>query len=381
MCWPMRNSTIRNIARLLPLFAGNISEFSYFAGWQAFYVSQDADSVEGQHSRAAGYFALDDAGRRKLGIPRVDKHEYARETGWGILGLLAYYTQYPGPGRSRCREESRGVGDRQSLDRRRRISVMTRRTLPALILEIRWPWAARSWASTKRRRIANGSSAPWRRRTSSPRISAPGRRNRNHPPALRPLLLLLPICFVPSRRWMRMFLPPGFSICSTITPAASRTPRRRTKRCDILPRPQVARSRGLFCAGILVSDVELNVEPLHVTIVGKKSDPGGQGTLHAGCSRFYRLSANGNLGCIRRAAVESRCRVSDVAESCCVHLHWEYVLVAVAHRRRGGGEVEDSEVERPGNAQVTAERQRSRRDKNGISPPSVSLRSLRRLKV
>ena len=55
----------------------------------AFYTSQDADLIEGHHS--AEYFALDDAGRRKQGVPRVDKHEYARENGWAIAGLVTLY--------------------------------------------------------------------------------------------------------------------------------------------------------------------------------------------------------------------------------------------------------------------------------------------------
>jgi len=53
------------------------------------YTSQDADLVDGQHS--ADYFALDDAQRRKLGTPRVDTHMYARENGWAIRGLVALY--------------------------------------------------------------------------------------------------------------------------------------------------------------------------------------------------------------------------------------------------------------------------------------------------
>ena len=55
----------------------------------AFYVSQDADLVEGKHS--AGFFALSDAKRRTLGIPRIDKHLYARENGWMISALCALY--------------------------------------------------------------------------------------------------------------------------------------------------------------------------------------------------------------------------------------------------------------------------------------------------
>lgn len=55
----------------------------------ASYVSQDADVIPGQHSE--GYFALNDAERRKIGIPRVDKHEYARETGWVAEALTTLY--------------------------------------------------------------------------------------------------------------------------------------------------------------------------------------------------------------------------------------------------------------------------------------------------
>jgi uncharacterized protein len=55
----------------------------------AFYVSQDADlshEIDGHK-----YYKLDDAGRRKLGLPRIDTHTYARENGWAISGLVAYY--------------------------------------------------------------------------------------------------------------------------------------------------------------------------------------------------------------------------------------------------------------------------------------------------
>ena len=54
----------------------------------AFYVSQDADlskDVDGEK-----YYALDDAARRKLGMPRIDKHLYARENGWAISALTNY---------------------------------------------------------------------------------------------------------------------------------------------------------------------------------------------------------------------------------------------------------------------------------------------------
>jgi len=55
----------------------------------AFYTSQDADLVPGEHS--AEYFELSDAERRKLGIPRIDTHVYARENGWAIRALASLY--------------------------------------------------------------------------------------------------------------------------------------------------------------------------------------------------------------------------------------------------------------------------------------------------
>ena len=54
-----------------------------------FYTSQDADlnfEVDGH-----AYFPLDDAGRRSLGLPRIDDNIYARENGWVISALLSLY--------------------------------------------------------------------------------------------------------------------------------------------------------------------------------------------------------------------------------------------------------------------------------------------------
>ena len=54
----------------------------------AFYVSQDADlSVR---TPGTAYFGLDNLARRELGVPRVDTHIYARESGWAIRALCRY---------------------------------------------------------------------------------------------------------------------------------------------------------------------------------------------------------------------------------------------------------------------------------------------------
>src|SRR5271163_5003552 len=54
-----------------------------------FYVSQDADLQDGQENE--WYFKLSDHDRRAHGVPRLDKHVYARENGWMIAALCNYY--------------------------------------------------------------------------------------------------------------------------------------------------------------------------------------------------------------------------------------------------------------------------------------------------
>lgn len=55
----------------------------------AFYVSQDADLVPGEH--ASEYYALGDAERRRIGMPRIDRHLYSRENAWAVEALVEYY--------------------------------------------------------------------------------------------------------------------------------------------------------------------------------------------------------------------------------------------------------------------------------------------------
>ncbi len=55
----------------------------------AFYVSQDADSVPGDHGSA--FFVLDAEARKAKPMPKVDTNKYARENGWAIAAMAAYY--------------------------------------------------------------------------------------------------------------------------------------------------------------------------------------------------------------------------------------------------------------------------------------------------
>jgi uncharacterized protein len=78
---PKYLTAARDIERYLATFL--------LGGDGAFYVSQDADldhDIDGHQ-----YYALGDSERRKLGMPRIDKNLYARENGWAISGLTAFY--------------------------------------------------------------------------------------------------------------------------------------------------------------------------------------------------------------------------------------------------------------------------------------------------
>jgi uncharacterized protein YyaL (SSP411 family) len=59
-----------------------VEDFLWAEGYQ---TSQDADVVPGEH--AEDYFALDDAGRRARGLPRLDPNRYARDNGLMISAL------------------------------------------------------------------------------------------------------------------------------------------------------------------------------------------------------------------------------------------------------------------------------------------------------
>jgi uncharacterized protein YyaL (SSP411 family) len=60
-----------------------------------FFATQDADLNAHDKGKpfmdGRTYYALDDAGRRQLGIPRIDTHVYARENGLAIAALCTLY--------------------------------------------------------------------------------------------------------------------------------------------------------------------------------------------------------------------------------------------------------------------------------------------------
>lgn len=55
----------------------------------AFHVSQDADSVPGDHG--SDFFVLDAEARKTKPMPKVDTNKYARENGWAIAAMAAFH--------------------------------------------------------------------------------------------------------------------------------------------------------------------------------------------------------------------------------------------------------------------------------------------------
>jgi hypothetical protein len=232
----------------------------------AFYTSQDADLVEGEH--AAAYFKLNDAARRRKGLPRIDQHIYSRENGWAIEALAALH----------------GVtGDTNQLERALRAAD--------------WVLANRALAGGGFRHDAQDAAGPYLGDT-----LAMG----------RAFLALYEI--TADRAWLER----AESAMHFIQEAFGDNPGYRTARADangaFAPRPQyaenvsVARFANLLShytgsredraaaesalrwvaapeisgrrfsdvGGVLLADEELNSEPTHLTIIGRKADPVAQ---------------------------------------------------------------------------------------------------------
>jgi uncharacterized protein YyaL (SSP411 family) len=229
-----------------------------------FYTSQDADLIEGEHS--ATYFALDDAGRRKLGIPRIDQHVYARENGWMIESLVTLYEvtadeqdlkdavraaqgiisdrSLAGGGFSHGQNNAGGpyLGDTLAMGR--------------AFLSLYTATADRAWfdrAGQADNFIATHFSASG---------GVPGLLTSQATPGMMPPRQELDEN-VSAARFMNLLSKySGKTKDHQLAENAMR----------YLATPQIALSRGPWGAGILLAASELSSEPLHVTVIGPKQD-------------------------------------------------------------------------------------------------------------
>jgi hypothetical protein len=229
----------------------------------AFFTSQDADLIPGKH--AGEYFALDDSERRKQGVPRIDRHIYARENGWAINALSSLYA----------------AGGEQSV-------------LDEAVRAAKWIIAHRSLPDGGFRHDESDDAGPYLGDTIA---------------MARAFLNLYTV--TADRDWLRRaeqsmrFIDAHFKGESgNLTTAQQHggplKPKPQTDeniaivrvanllhRCTgnddyrkyaehamrYLATPVITESRGFQVAGFLLADRELRVPPLHITIVGKKDDP------------------------------------------------------------------------------------------------------------
>jgi uncharacterized protein YyaL (SSP411 family) len=247
----------------------------------AFYTSMDADLIEGKHS--AAYFKLDDAGRRKLGIPRIDKHVYSRENGWAIEALAVLYA---------------ASGDRQYLDQAVRAAE--------------WIIDKRALDGGGFRHDAKDSAGPYLADTLT---------------MARAFLTIYEV--TGDRAWLARaesaakFINANFAgdqagfITSKAPTDRSYTPRPEREENILLARfsnllsrytgnqdyhamaeramrylaaPMIA--RYLPTGGTLLADREFSSDPIHITIVGHKDDPAAEALFHAAAaypSGYLRL--------------------------------------------------------------------------------------------
>jgi len=210
----------------------------------AFYTSQDADLVQGEHS--AEYFALDDAARRKLGIPRVDQNIYPRENGWMIEAICALYDATGKPSylddalrAARHEFPDRGYfGDAVALGRAYFALYTSTGDAKWLVLSEKMAQRAANF-----RDAAGGylTTRPGRGKL------APSRQRDENVAFARLANLLFHVTSKPAYREMSAH--------------AMRW----------LAAPEVASLRPT--GAVLLADYELTRDPLHLTIIGKRSDP------------------------------------------------------------------------------------------------------------
>jgi uncharacterized protein len=229
----------------------------------AYYTSQDADLVPGEHS--AEYFALDDNERRRRGIPRVDQHIYARENGWAINALATLYSvtgdnadlndavraaewiiahrSLPGGGFRHDETDANGpyLGDSVYMAR----SLLT---LYQVTGDRRWLQRAEETAHFAEEHFKGKVGYVAVAKALSAKLAPKPQADEN-------------VAYARLTNLLHYY-------------TSNVTDRERAQHAmNYLAVPAVANRRGFQVGGILLADRELNAPPLHITVVGKKDDP------------------------------------------------------------------------------------------------------------
>lgn len=231
----------------------------------AFYTSQDADLVPGKHSDT--YFKLSDAQRRKQGVPRVDKHIYARENGWAISGLVALY---------------QATGEKAYLDQAIKAAdwiVAHRSTggggfshdahdaagpyladslyMGQALMALYTATGDRQWLS-KAQNAADFIAAHFQQPSNDPGLATAEVRAQ----AIAKPEPLLDENVAAARFFALLSAYSGKPEYKKLAESTVR----------YLATPEIANKRRIFVGGILLADREVNSDPIHITVVGKKAD-------------------------------------------------------------------------------------------------------------
>jgi uncharacterized protein len=244
----------------------------------AFYVSQDAD-LSAQTS-GHDYYAQAEAQRRALGLPRIDTHVYARENGWAISALCRY---------------SDASGDNTALDAALRAArwIVAHRALPGggfrhdekdgagpylgdsvamaqAFLDLYRSTGDRAWfgkamqtlafIGQRLRDPAGGFDTAAAPRGAKGVFARPVRLYEENVAVVR--LANLAWRYSGDAQWQDLA----------------------EQGLRYLAAPALLDS-GRFLPGVLLADREFAVAPVHITVVGAKSDPAAQ-ALHAAALRY-----------------------------------------------------------------------------------------------
>ncbi len=239
----------------------------------AFYTSQDADLVKGEHS--AEYFALNDADRRKKGVPVVDQHIYARENGWAIEALAALY----------------GVtGGETTLTEAKRAAawIVIHRTLAVGGFrhgekDEAGPYLGDSLAMGRAFLALYTSTADAQYLKKA--LAAAKYIDRNF--ALKEAGYATAIAHGSFPSQVQIDENVSLSRFANLLYAYTGDAELRTmadRSMKYLAAPQIAGKRAWAVGGILLADEELTAEPIHITIVGPKNDPAAKALFQTALS-------------------------------------------------------------------------------------------------
>lgn len=233
-----------------------------------FYTSQDADLSPG--APGADYFALDNAGRRARGIPRVDKHIYARENGWAAAALaqlsamagdaeagreaveavrwVQAHRALPSGGFSHGEADPAGPYLEDTLAMGRAFFALYQLTADSSWLE----------RATESARFIGAHFA----RGAAPGFAASDATRASFPP--------------PQPEFDENVAVARFA--AALATATGRVEFREMAAAALrwLLAPGLAEGRGTYVAGLLLAEEEARTDPLHVAVVGRKSDSAAQ---------------------------------------------------------------------------------------------------------